>query len=157
MIDRGGVTGCAPNLAGDGLCPVGMYFDGQYGACASPSVGAESPYGINDPAKATETYQGCLAGFSYSPEYQCCQPSLGGTYPGCPLGTRYNADSQTCIPDQFRLSGPGCVTVAVNMLQCNEPFQIEICGKIKTETGCIRNQVYSCSWNESANRCEYVK
>jgi len=157
MVDRGGETTCAPSLAGDGLCPVGMYFDSQYGACASPSVGAEAPYGLNDPEKAAGTYQGCLAGFSYSPEYQCCQPSLGGTYPGCPLGTRYNVDSQTCIPDQFRLSGPGCVTVAVNMLQCNEPFQIEVCGKIKTETGCIRNQVYSCSWNESANRCEYVK
>ena len=54
-------------------------------------------------------------------------------------------------------SGPGCVTVSVNMLQCNEPFQIEICGKIKSEAGCIRNQVYSCSWNERADRCEYVK
>ena len=157
MIDRGEETLCAPGLAGDGLCPDGMYFDSQYGACASPSLGAEIPYGLNVPEQAAETYQGCLAGFSYSPDYQCCQPSLGGTYPGCPLGTRYNADSATCIPDQLRLSGPGCVTVSVNMLQCNEPFQIAICEKIKTETGCIRNQVYSCSWNESAGKCEYQK
>jgi formylglycine-generating enzyme required for sulfatase activity len=157
LIDRGGQTTCAPSLTGDGLCPDGMYFDSQYGACASPAVGANAPYGLNLPDQASNTYQGCLAGFSYSPEYQCCQPSQGGAYPGCPLGTRYNADSKTCVPDLLRLSGPGCVTVSVNMLQCNEPFQIELCGKIKTETSCIRNQVYSCSWNENANRCEYKK
>jgi hypothetical protein len=157
MIDRGGQTSCAPGPTGDGLCPDGLYFDSQFGACASPAIGADTPYGLDAPEQASNSYQGCLAGFSYSPEYQCCQPSQGGAYPGCPLGTRYDTDSQTCIPDQFRLSGPGCVTVAVNMLQCNEPFQIEICGKIQTETSCIKNQVYSCSWNENANRCEYVK
>ncbi len=156
LVDRGGQTTCAPGLAGDGLCPVGMYFDSQYGACVSPAVGVDAPYGLNAPEQASGTYQGCLAGFSYSPEYQCCQPSQGGAYPGCPLGTRYNAGTKTCIPDQFRLSGPGCVTVSVNMLQCSEPFQIEICGKIKTETGCIKNQVYSCQWNERAGVCEYV-
>jgi hypothetical protein len=157
MIDRGGQTACAPGIAGDGLCPDGMYFDSQLGACASPALGVDIPYGLNAPEQASDAYQGCLAGFSYSSEYQCCQPSQGGTYPGCPLGSRYDTASQTCIPDQFRLSGPGCVTVAVNMLQCNEPFQIEICGKIKSEVACIQNQVYNCSWNESADRCEYVK
>ena len=157
MIDRGGVTTCAPSLAGDGLCPDGMYFDSQYGACASPALGADLPYGLNAPEQASNTYQGCLAGFSYSSEYQCCQPSQGGTYPGCPLGSRFDTESQTCIPDQLRLSGPGCVTVSINMLQCTEPFQIELCGKIRTEAGCIRNEVYSCKWNEPADRCEYVK
>ena len=157
MVDRGGQTTCAPGLADNGLCPDGMYFDSQYGACASPAVGADAPYGLNNPDQASSTFQGCLAGFSYSPEYQCCQPSQGGAYPGCPLGTRYNANSQTCVPDQLRLSGPGCATISVNMLQCNEPFQIEVCGKIKNETSCIQNQVYSCQWNENANRCEYVK
>jgi formylglycine-generating enzyme required for sulfatase activity len=156
MIERGGQSTCAPSLAGDGLCPDGMYFDSQYGACASPTVGVDAPYGLNLPDQASTTYQGCLAGFSYSPEFQCCQPSQGGAYPGCPLGTRYKADTQTCVPDQLRLSGPGCVTVSVNMLQCNEPFQIEICGKIKNETSCIKNQVYSCQWNEKAGACEYV-
>ena len=157
MVERGGQTSCAPGLAGDGLCPDGMYFDTLYGACASPAVGADAPYGLNAPNQASDIYQGCLAGFSYSPEYQCCQPSQGGAYPGCPLGTRYNAETQTCIPDQFRLSSPGCVTVSVNMLQCTEPFQIAICKKIRSETGCIKNQVYSCQWNESANQCEYVR
>ena len=156
MIDRGGTTTCAPALAGDGLCPDGMYFDSQYGACASPAVGADVPYGLNAPEQAAGTYQGCLAGFSYSPEYQCCQPSQGGAYPGCPLGSRLDTATQTCIPDQLRLSGPGCVTVSINMLQCTEPFQIDICSKIKTETGCIKNQVYSCQWDEKASVCEYV-
>jgi len=157
MVDRGGQVTCAPGLAGDGLCPDGMYFDSQYGACVSPTGGVDLPIGLNNPDLAAQAYQGCLPGFSYSPDYQCCQPSLGGTYPGCSLGSRYDTGTQTCIPDQFRLSGPGCVTVSVNMLQCNEPFQIAICGKIKTEAGCIRNQVYSCQWNESADKCEYVK
>lgn len=156
LIERGGRATCAPGLAGDGLCPDGMYFDAQYGACASAAIGADSPYGLNLPDQASEAYQGCLAGFSYSPEYQCCQPSQGGAYPGCPLGTRYSTELQTCVPDQLRLSGPGCVTVSVNMLQCTAPFQINICSKIQTETGCIRNQVYSCRWNEADGVCEYV-
>lgn len=157
MIDLAGQTGCAPGLAGDGLCPDGMYFDSEFGACASPALGADIPYGLNAPEQASDAYQGCLPGFSYSPEYQCCQPSQGGVYPGCPLGTRLDTETQTCIPDQLRLSGPGCVTVSVNMLQCVEPFQIELCGKIKTEASCIRNQVYSCSWNEPESKCEYVE
>ena len=155
--DRGGQTSCAPGLAGDGLCPDGTYFDSQYGACVSPAGGADLPIGLDSPELAAQSYQGCLPGFSYAPEYQCCQPSQGGAYPGCPLGARYDTATQTCIPDQFRLSGPGCVNISVNMLQCNEPFQIEICGKIKSESGCIRNQVYSCQWNEGANKCEYIK
>ena len=156
LVDRGGQTSCAPGPAGDGQCPDGMYFDSQYGACASPALGAELPFGLDAPEQASGIYRGCLEGFSYSPEFQCCQPTQGGAYPGCPLGTRYNTEAQTCVPDQLRLSGPGCVTVSVNMLQCTEPFQIEICGKIKSETGCIKNQVYSCQWNESAGACEYV-
>ena len=157
LIDRGEQSSCVSGLGADGLCPDGTYFDSQYGACASPSAGELAPYGLNAPDLAAQTYQGCLAGFSYSPEFQCCQPSLGGVYPGCPLGTRFDNDSQTCIPDQLRLSGPGCVTVKINMLQCNEPFQIAICKKIKTESGCIKNQVYSCSWNEGAGGCKYEK
>lgn len=156
LVDRGGQAACAPGLAGDGLCPDGMYFDSLYGACVSPAGGADLPIGLNNPELASQAYQGCLSGFSYSPDFQCCQPSLGGTYPGCPLGSRYDTGTQTCIPDQFRLSGPGCVTVSVNMLQCNEPFQIEICGKIKSETGCIRNQVYNCQWIDDSY-CTYVK
>ena len=156
MVQRGDQTNCAPSQAGSGLCPVGMYFDSQYGACASPAAGADLPLGLNAPDQASATYQGCLAGFSYSPEYQCCQPSQGGAYPGCPLGTSFDTSTQTCVPDQARLSGPGCVTVSVNMLQCTEPYQIELCGKIQTETSCIKNQVYSCKWNEKAGACQYV-
>jgi len=157
MVDRGGQKFCAAGSGGDGLCPDGMYFDSAYGACASPSTGADMPVGLDLPELASQTYQGCLPGFSYAPEYQCCQPSLGGVYPGCPLGSRYDADAQTCIPAQLRLSGPGCVTIAINMLQCNEPYQIEICGKIKTETGCIKNQVYDCKWNEKEGVCYYAR
>jgi len=157
MIDRGGQTTCAPAQAGDGLCPDGMYFDSQYGACASPAAGADLPYGLDLADQASATYQGCLPGFTYSSEFQCCQPTQGAAYPGCPLGTRFNTESQTCVPDQQQVSGPGCVTVSVNMLQCTEPFQIELCGKIKNETTCIQNQVYSCQWNESESTCEYVK
>jgi hypothetical protein len=157
MVDRGGQTSCAPGLAGDGLCPDGMYFDSQYGACASPAAGAALPFGLECPRTGLSVHtRAAMAGFSYSEEFQCCQPSQGGAYPGCPLGTRYSTETQTCVPDQLRLSGPGCVTVSVNMLQCTEPFQIDICGKIKTETGCIRNQVYSCKWDEGAGVCEYV-
>jgi hypothetical protein len=156
MIDRGGQTSCVPGIAGDGLCPDGMYFDSQLNACASPSAGADLPVGLDAPEQASATYQGCLSGFSYSQEFQCCQPMQGGAYPGCPLGSRFDPNSKTCVPDQRRLSGPGCVTVSVNMLQCTEPYQIELCGKIKTETGCIRNQVYDCKWNESQGVCEYA-
>jgi len=155
LVDRGGQQSCAPGLAGDGLCPDGMYYDTSYGACASPAGGADLPVGLNNPDLAAKNYQGCLPGFSYSPDYQCCQPSQGGVYPGCPLGSRYDAGTQTCIPDELRLSGPGCVTVSINMLQCSKPYQIEICGKIQTETTCIKNQVYSCQWVDDA-RCEYV-
>jgi hypothetical protein len=155
LVDRGGQKSCAPGLAGDGLCPDGTYFDTSYGACVSPAGGVDLPVGLNNPDLAAQTYQGCLPGFSYSPDYQCCQPSQGGVYPGCPLGTRYDSDTQTCIPGQLRLSAPGCVTVSINMLQCTEPYQIELCGKIKDETACIRNQVYSCQWVDDA-RCEYV-
>jgi len=59
MIDRGGQTTCAPSLAGDGLCPDGMYFDSQYGACASPALGADVPYGLNLPEQASDAYAVC--------------------------------------------------------------------------------------------------
>lgn len=157
MVERGGQKTCVTGLGGDGLCPDGMYFDSAYGACASPSIGADLPVGLNQPDLAAQTYQGCLPGFSYSSEYQCCQPSLGGVYPGCPLGSRYEAASQTCVPAQLRLGGPGCVTISVNMLQCGEPFQVELCGRIKFETGCIKNQVYNCKWNEAEGVCYYDK
>ncbi len=157
LIERGDTRTCAPGLGGEGLCPVGTYLDGSYGACVSPSGGADLPVGLNKPELAAQSYQGCLPGFSYSDEFQCCQPSQGGVYPGCPLGTRYDAAEGTCIPGQLRLSGPGCVTVSFNMAQCTEPFQISICAKIKTEVACIKNQVYDCKWFESKGACEYVK
>jgi hypothetical protein len=158
LIDRGEQRLCAPGLGGEGLCPAGTYFDDQYGACASPLGGADLPIGLNNPDLAAQSYQGCLPGFSYSPDYQCCQPSQGGVYPGCPLGTRYDASAGTCIPGQLRLAGPGCVSVSFNMAQCTEPFQIKICAKITTEVACIKNQVYNCKWFESdAGYCAYVK
>lgn len=156
LLERGGQKTCVVGRGGDGLCPDGMYFDSAYGACASPSGGANLPVGLDNPEQAAQAYQGCLPGFSYSPEYQCCQPSLGGVYPGCPLGSRYEAALQTCVPAQLRLGGPGCVTISVNMLRCGEPYQVELCGGIKTETGCIKNQVYDCKWDEARGLCYYA-
>lgn len=148
LIDRGGQKACAISQNLNGLCPAGTYFDTGYGACVSGSGSADIPYGLDNPALASQSYQGCAAGYSYDPNFQCCQANTGGAYPGCPLGFRFDAAQNTCIPGQVRLSGPGCVTVSLNIAKCSEP--VDVCSKINTEQVCLRNS-YACQWKEENN------
>jgi formylglycine-generating enzyme required for sulfatase activity len=154
LIDRGAQKVCAVALNQNGQCPIGLYFDGQYGACVPPSGDADAPYGIDNPGLAAQTYQGCAPGYSYDPNYQCCQANAGGAYPGCPLGFAFDETQNTCVPGQIRLSGPGCVTVTLNIAKCSEP--VDVCSKITTEPVCIRNG-YACQWDEQANACKMKK
>lgn len=156
MVERGGQNTCAPGPGGDGLCPSGMYFDSMYGACASVAGGVDIPYGIDQPESAELAFAGCLPGYQYDAAFQCCQPQVGGAYPDCPLGTRYEAALQTCVPSGSQLNAPGCVTVSFKLPQCVEPYQVDLCAKIQTETTCIKNKVNGCQWFESRGVCEYV-
>jgi formylglycine-generating enzyme required for sulfatase activity len=146
LIDRGGQKVCAIGQNLNGECPAGTYFDSQYGACVAGSGSADAPYGLNNPTLASQTYQGCAAGYSYDANYQCCQANTGGTYPGCPLGFTFDATQKSCVPGQVRLSGPGCVTVSLNIAKCSQP--VDVCSKILTEQVCLRNS-YACQWTES--------
>ncbi len=149
VVDRGGQKACALGLNQNGQCPAGTYFDGQAGGCVSPAS-ADAPYGLNDAAAASQLFQGCAAGYNYDAQNQCCQASVGGAYPGCPLGFKYDTAQKTCVPEQVRLSGPGCVTVALNLARCTQP--VDICSKIPTEQVCRRNS-YACTWLDSTNQC----
>jgi hypothetical protein len=146
VIDRGGQKVCAIGQNLNGQCPAYTYFDSQYGSCVSGSGSADVPYGVNDAALASQSYQGCAAGYSYDSNYQCCQANTGGTYPACPLGFAFDPTQKTCVPTQVRSSGPGCVTVSLNIAKCSQ--QVDICGKITTEQVCLRNS-YACQWKES--------
>jgi formylglycine-generating enzyme required for sulfatase activity len=147
LIDRGGQKVCAISQDLNGQCPAYTYFDSQYGACVSASGASVIPYGINDPSLASQSYQGCAAGYAYDANFQCCQANNGGTYPGCSLGFSFDPAQKTCVPSQVRLSGPGCVSVQLNIAKCSEP--VDICSKIATEQVCLRN-AYACQWTESS-------
>jgi len=153
VVDRGAQKVCALGLSQNGQCPLGTYFDGQAGGCVSPAS-ADAPYGINDTAAASRLFQGCAAGYSYDPQYQCCQSSAGGAYPGCQLGFKYDDTQKTCVPQQVRISGPGCVTVALNLARCSEP--VDICSKITKEPVCLRLSS-ACVWHDSTNTCSPKK
>ncbi len=154
LIDRGGTKVCAVGLNQNGECPTGLYYDSQYGACVPPSGNADAPYGIDNSALAGQSYQGCVPGYSYSPNYQCCQANAGGAYPGCPLDFTFDATQNACVPTQVRASGPGCVTVQLNIARCTE--QIDICSKITQEPVCLRNG-YACEWNDKTSVCSLKK
>lgn len=156
MVDRSGRNACAPGPGADGTCPVGMYFDSSYGACAAVAGGAEVPYGIDQTELAESSFAGCLPGYEYDSSFQCCQPLTGGIYPGCPLGTRYEAALQTCIPSENQLNPEGCMTLSFKLAQCVEPEQVNLCAKIQTETTCIKNKVNGCQWFEGQGGCKYV-
>jgi formylglycine-generating enzyme required for sulfatase activity len=156
MVERDGQNTCVPGPGRDGNCPDGMYFDSLYGACASVAGGADVPYGIDQPELAEVSFAGCLPGYEYDPSFQCCQPLTGGVYPGCPLGTRYEAALQTCVPGDNQLNATGCVTLLFELPQCVEPYQVNLCAKIQTETTCIRNKVNGCQWFEDQGGCKYV-
>ncbi len=146
LVDLGGQKVCAISQNLNGVCPAGTYFDSQYGACVSASGSADAPYGLDNPTLASQTYQGCAAGYSYDPKFQCCQANSGEAYPGCPLGFTFDSTQNTCVPGQVRSSGPGCVIVSLNIAKCTEP--VDICSKIKTEQVCLRNS-FACQWKES--------
>jgi len=150
MIDRGGQKVCAVGVNQNGQCPTGLFFDSKYGACVPPSGNADAPYGINNSALASQTYQGCAAGYSYDQSYQCCQANTGGAYSGCPLGFKYDSTQKACVPSQVRASGPGCVTVTLNIAKCSEP--VDVCSKITAESSCIRNS-YACQWDDKSKTC----
>ncbi|HUH97100.1 MAG TPA: formylglycine-generating enzyme family protein [Anaerolineales bacterium] len=149
LIERGGQQVCAIGQNQNGQCPMGLYFDSQYGACVSASGQAYAPYGIDDGDLASKNYQGCAAGYTYSAAYQCCQAATGGAYPGCPQGFMANATQKTCVPAQVRAGGPGCVTVQLNTLQCGPV--VDVCNQYKTDVICIRS---GCHWNLKKNVCQ---
>ena len=145
LIDRGGQKVCAIGQNLNGECPAGTYFDTQFGACVSAAGFADVPYGLDNPTLASQTYQGCAAGYSYDSNFQCCQANTGEAYPGCPVGFTFDLTQKACVPNQVRLSGPGCVTVSLNIAKCSQP--VDICSKITQEPVCLRNS-YACQWKE---------
>ncbi len=153
VIDRGGLKMCAVGQNQNGQCPAGTYFDSQYGACVSPSGSADVPYGLNNSTLASQTYQGCVAGYTYDSTSQCCQAKTGGTYPGCPLGFALDATQKACVPEQVQLTGPGCVSVSLNILQCSEP--VDICTRL-AQRACLRYS-YACTWNDKQTHCDMKK
>ncbi len=148
LVDRGGPKICVIGQNQNGQCPANLYFDSQYGACVSAAGQADAPYGIDNPDLASKNYQGCAAGYTYSSTYQCCQANTGGTYPGCPLGFTFDATQKTCVPAQAQLSGPGCVTVQLNTLQCGATS--DVCNQFNySQVVCIRS---GCHWNEKGSQ-----
>jgi hypothetical protein len=144
---------CAVGLNQNGYCPGATYFDGQYGACVSPAGGADAPYGINDEATASQSFQGCVGGYTYDPQYQCCQANTGGTYPGCPLGFSFDAAESTCVPQRISVSSPGCVTVSLYVADC-APV-VDVCSVITDEAPCRRND--TCEWDDRKGLCTLKK
>jgi formylglycine-generating enzyme required for sulfatase activity len=151
LLDRGGQKTCVTGLNANGSCPTGLYLDSLIGACVPPNGPAETPYGIDNPELAAQTYAGCAPGYTYDQTFQCCQAVTGGTYPGCVPGSTFNADLKACTPGEVKLSGPGCVTVSINIDRCSEPR--DVCSHLHSEAICIRNS-YACKWNEKQNVCE---
>ncbi len=152
LIQRGDVKLCAIGRNQNGQCPPATYFDGQYGACVSPAA-PDAPYGVSQPDAASSAYQGCAGGYSYNSANQCCQANAGGAYPGCPVGLSYDSTQSACVPEQVQASGPGCVTVTLNVLRCT-PI-VDICSSITNERVCIRNPL--CQWSNQSSTCSRLK
>ncbi len=151
IVDRGGQKSCALAPGSDGQCPMGLYLDSLYGACISPSGLAEIPYGISNPDLAQQTYAGCAAGYNYDPSFQCCQAANASAYPACAAGTTYDSTLKACVPQQVRVSSPGCVAVQATTLKCSDP--VDICSKITQEPVCLRNS-YACVWDDKNDLCK---
>ncbi|MEW5938984.1 MAG: formylglycine-generating enzyme family protein [Chloroflexota bacterium] len=149
-IDFTGLT-CRPNPGLDNQCPIGQYFDMLFGGCAPANLQAGcNLYGLDNQALAQTCYPGCLAGFSYNSASQCCQAPSVGLYPDCQPGFTYDPVFGGCRPGLAQVSGSGCTTVSLDILQCGEPYP---CGQITTETKCIRYGVYGCTWDDKNNVC----
>lgn len=152
LIQRGPQKVCAIGRNLNGQCPPATYFDGQFGACVSPTA-PNAPYGTNDTVLAAQSYKGCPAGYDYSTANQCCQASAGGAYPGCSVGSTFDSTKSACVPQQVQSSGPGCVSVSLNVLRC-API-VDVCSNITNERACIRNP--SCEWNDKKGFCSLQK
>lgn len=143
---------CVASTGLDGYCPVGLYFDDTAGVCAPPNGQSNAPFGINNATLAQQTFAGCVAGYSYNENFQCCQPNPGSVFPGCAPGTTYNQTVGACIPVvETAASGEGCITVRVNTLKCTQ-LEDTVCAPIDSESRCVANS--SCKWNESQDSCE---
>jgi hypothetical protein len=139
---------CLPDVNPDGYCPLGMYFDTLAGGCV-PASRALVPYGQVDVTGAS-AFQGCLPGYAYDANSQCCQFEGEEEYLYCPLGMRFDATQQACIPDNAGLLEiPGCVIVSVDMLDCVK--DVNYCESITEETTCIRTE--GCTWDDRNNIC----
>ncbi len=152
LIQRGAQKLCAIGRNQNGQCPPATYFDGQYGACVSPSA-PDAPYGTNNVQLAASSYTGCAAGYSYNTNNQCCEAATGGAYPGCPVGFTFDTNQNACLPEQVQASGPGCVTVTLNVLRCTPV--VDVCQPITDERTCIRNPL--CLWNDKKGFCYLQK
>ena len=152
LIQRGTQRVCAISRNQNGQCPASTYFDGQYGACLSPTA-PDAPYGTDNATLAAQSYAGCAAGYDFNPANQCCQAKSGGSYPGCPVGFTYDSTQSACVPEQVQASGPGCVTVSLNVLRCI-PF-VDVCQPITDERTCLRTP--SCAWDDHKGLCSHVR
>jgi len=150
LIDRGGQKTCVPGLNQNGVCPIGQYFDATYGACVPANGQTLAPYGLNNADLAAKNYAGCAVGYTYDPNFQCCQANTGGAYPNCAPGTSFDTGVGACAPGDVRLAGPGCVTVSITTLKCSNP--VDICSRIQSEAVCLRNS-YACKWDDKINVC----
>ena len=149
-VDATGQT-CRPASGLDNQCPIGQYFDAVFGGCVPANQQAAcNLYGVDNPSLAQSCYPGCLAGFSYNSASQCCQAPSVGLYPDCQPGYTYDAAYGGCVPGLAEVSGAGCTTVSLEILQCGEPYP---CGQIPTETRCIQLGVYGCTWDDKNNVC----
>jgi formylglycine-generating enzyme required for sulfatase activity len=143
---------CVASIGLDGFCPIGLYFDDVAGMCAPPNGQSNTPFGINNPTLAQQTFAGCAAGYAYNENFQCCQPNPGSVLLGCPAGTVFNENINACVPAlQETVGGEGCITVRVNTLKCST-IEDTVCAPIDTESRCVAQT--TCKWNESANVCE---
>lgn len=153
VVDNGGQQTCVIAKDANDQCSTGLYFDSLAGRCVPANGSVQTPYGIDNPSLASQTYAGCAAGFSYSDQFQCCQAATGGTYPGCTPGSTFNSDLGACAPSEMQLGGDGCITVRVTTLKCSEP--VDVCSSIATETACIKAGV--CAWDDKVNACNMKK
>ncbi len=142
---------CRPSLGPDNQCPLGQYFDSLFGGCVPTNGQANcNVYGLDNSSLAQGCYPGCPAGFSYDSAAQCCAAPAAGLYPTCQPGFTYDPTFGGCVPGLASVSGAGCTTVNLEILQCGPLYD---CGKFTTETSCIRNQVYGCYWDDKINAC----
>jgi hypothetical protein len=149
-LDSTGQT-CRPTPGLDNQCPLGQYLDPLFGGCAPANgQGQCNLYGIENAALAGSCYPGCPAGFSYDSASQCCQAPALGLYPSCQPGFTYDPTYGGCVSGLAEVSGAGCTTVSMDIIQCGEPYN---CGAITTETKCIRYGVYGCTWDDKNNVC----